>query len=198
MRRATATVVTLFAGLWWPVALMAHVGAQARLEFEAPGPTSGTSCGVLVRFHPAQILADELHNGHVRLVADMTGHAMPPVEIDLRMTDTPGSFRGDIAFTMPGAWRITLRAEGATEVLVGTTSVDVGDTPGESVTTMLALTDELLDTSSADAPLRYSPWTVLVGACALAGALEAAAVIRKIVALRRGRRPEPGAASRHA
>ena len=45
---------------------------------------------------------------------------MPPAEVTLQATDIAGRYRGELAFTMAGPWRLWLRAEGIHGTMIGT------------------------------------------------------------------------------
>jgi hypothetical protein len=64
----------------------------------------------------------------VKLIADMTVHAMRPVEADMTRTDSAGrTFSGQLSFTMPGPWRVTLRSDDVNELLIGSFPFDVAN-----------------------------------------------------------------------
>jgi hypothetical protein len=47
----------------------------------------------------------------VSLSGEMTGHAMPPLEVDLAPGRDPGAYNGQITFSMSGPWRVLLRID---------------------------------------------------------------------------------------
>jgi hypothetical protein len=166
--------------------LGAHNAAQARLSFDAPGAVAGQPSVVLVQFEPADGIDEELKGGQVRIVATMSGHAMPPVEVSLRPTGVPGRYRGEMEFSMAGPWRLWFRAEGVHGVTVGTAGIDVaGQSPSPQVAKVMVLVQQPSATAGPEAPLPYSPWAVVLGALALTAGLMSLAVVRKLVVSRR-------------
>ena len=141
---------------------------------------------MLVQFEPAAGIDEELRHGQVRIVATMTGHAMPPVEVALQSTGAPGSYRGELAFSMAGPWRLWFRAEGVHGVMLGTAGVTVGaEPPSAPVTMVMVVVQQSTGTAGPDAPLPYSPWAVLAGALGLTAGLMSLAAVRKLTVSRR-------------
>lgn len=165
--------------------LSAHSSAVARLSFEPPGAVAGAPTVLVVQFEPPDGIDEELRNGQVRVVASMSGHAMPPVEIALTHAGEPGRYRGRAEFTMAGPWRLWFRAEGIHGVTLGTTGIDLGAEPVPLEKAMVLVQQTTTATPAGDAPLPFSPWAVTGGASGLTAILWSAAVVRKLVVTRR-------------
>ena len=132
---------------------------------------------------------------HVSLVAEMTGHKMPPHIVSLSPiggaglragdADRPDEFRGALLVTMAGAWRITLRAEAAHDTITGVFDLIVGAEPQPAAPVSVRTVDMSAPVSSSPVPA----WPTLLAAIGLTVALEAAAIARKYSGGRRQRHP---------
>lgn len=163
----------------------AHTSALARLSFESPGALAGAPTVLVVQFEPPDGIDEELRGGEVRIVATMSGHAMPPVEVTLAHAGAPGRYRGQVEFTMAGPWRLWFRAEGIHGVTLGTAGIDLGTEPVPLEKAMVLVQQSTAATPAGDAPLPFSPWGVVAGALGLTALLWTAAVVRKLVVTRR-------------
>jgi hypothetical protein len=157
----------------------AHGGLQAVVEFRPSPPVSGQPVVIAARF-----VSDgrpmELAGFRVRIAAEMTGHAMPPVESVLTRTDA-GDYRGTATFIMSGEWIVTVFADSKEDPMIGRGRLVVG-AQGKDLSRGGPLT---IDMSEPPATLWLSPWPVVFGAVALVLALEVAAIGRKLARRRR-------------
>ena len=163
----------------------AHTTAMARLSFESPGAVAGEPTVLVVQFEPPDGIDEELHGGQVRIVANMSGHAMPPVEVTLAPAGAPGRYRGPAEFTMAGPWRLWFRAEGVHGVMLGTAGIELGTEPAPLQKAMVLVQQVTASTPAGDTPLPFSPWAVAGGALGLTALLWSAAAVRKVVVTRR-------------
>jgi hypothetical protein len=110
----------------WPQAVTAsgtHAVAKAALSFSPQTPRVGQAWQLSIAIqssdralHPAR---------RVKVVGEMTGHAMRPVEVELTRTSDGGTYEGALAFTMRGPWRITVRVEDLNDVLTAAFDLEV-------------------------------------------------------------------------
>lgn len=203
-RRQWLTVATLGIGLGLAgsTTAIAHEGIRAVLTFDPARPVVGETCTVQLRL---QTVAGGPPAEDFRLVqfsADMSGHAMRPVESTLGATSEPGVFRGTLTFTMAGPWNAAVKAENGHETLTGTTPVEVlmeaeptspGATPRPTSGTVVTMT-----VAEAESPI--DPWSVLLAALGLTAVLEIVAIGRKMLTDPDAdeRRAASGAAARDA
>ncbi len=155
-------------------ALHAHDATTARLTFVGGHPHSGQRGEIRVQLLGLGGAPVSLEDTTVRIIADMTMHAMTPVEADLTR-HLPNEVRGgDIAFTMPGEWRITLRLEeqAGTRVSVFPLTVLRGDAVGSGTDLNVDVGLEPLPR-----PTIFDPWTVVWVSLGLVVAAETTAIV---------------------
>ena len=139
-----------------------HPLAKAQLTFGPQIPRVDQPWHVRAEIQSADALQHP--SRHVRVIGEMTGHPMLPVEVEL--TRVPGErdiYEGAVAFTMPGSWRITVRVDDINDTLVGMFGLDVCDEDGATGF------DELRSVVDLHQPVRPNlipPWYV-VGAVGL-------------------------------
>jgi len=190
MRTRLLLACAALAWLASPAGLRAHGAATARLGFEAPGAAAGIPVVVLVQFEPAEGIDEEMRDGGVSIVATMTGHAMPPVEVTLAPAGVPGRYRGEMTFTMTGPWRLWLRAEGVHGVTLGTAGIELGTEPAPTSKVMALVQQPSGATPAGDEPPPFSPWSVMLGAAGLTMVLWSTALVRKLIVMHR-QQPAP-------
>lgn len=188
---AACALVAVWCGLGGAVA--AHTGVRAVIEFNPSPPVAGEPCAVKVRFETKTGAPAQLAAPHVRLVAEMTGHAMPPLVVTLSpvvgaglragVADRPGEFRGDVRFTMAGPWTITVRAEAEHDTIAGVFDLIVAAQPQRAA----PIGAQTVDMSAPVSPSAVPAWPTLLVAIGLTVALEAGALARKYAAGRRQR-----------
>jgi hypothetical protein len=172
----------------------AHERVQAVVRFEPVRPVVATSSTVHVRFETTTGVPQDMTGHEIRVIAEMTGHAMRPVEATLTPTGERGQYRGDLEFTMAGPWRVSVRVDGGHEPVTGAVTIAVALEPEAAVATDAdaAGTVVALDMDVPESDRGYSPWVVLIGAIALVLWIEGLAIVRKLSeGRRRGRADVP-------
>jgi hypothetical protein len=132
----------------------------------------------------------------VRIVGEMTGHPMRPVEVELTRAAGETDYGGDVVFTMRGPWNVTLRLEDVNEVLLTTFDLEVG---GLDASTGWSEMRTMYDLHRPVRPNLVPPIWVVVGTIVLTLAFEVAAVVivrRRATAPPPASRPAPSAGSR--
>lgn len=161
-----------------------HGGVRAIVTFEPSRPIAGERSAVTVRFVSKTGGAVDLPDSRVRIVADMAGHTMPPVEASLTPDGSVGEFHGEVTFIMSGGWNLTIYSESEFDKMLGRGSLVVradGDEPAEPEPLTMDMAEPTTENS-------FSPWGVLLAAIGLAVAAEATAVTCKLVRKRREHR----------
>jgi hypothetical protein len=159
----------------------AHGGLQAVVAFKPSPAVSGALSHVTVRFASGGQPVD-LPGFKIRIAGEMAGHAMPPLEVALASTGAAGEYQGTATFIMSGEWNLTVFADSEDDQMIGQGAILVGSAAGGPPgTATLAVAMGEPQTSSSG----FSPWTIVIGAIGLTAALEAAAIGRKLVRIRR-------------
>ena len=154
--------------------LGAHDASTARVAFVGGHPRSGQRVEVRVQLLGPGGAPVSLADDTIQLVADMTMHAMTPVEAMLSHEYRSDVRAADVAFTMPGEWRITVRIDGPTgpRAAVFPLTVLHGDAAGQE-------TDLNVDVAvrALPRPTLFDPWAVVAVAVGLVVAAEATAIV---------------------
>jgi hypothetical protein len=151
---------------------VAHEAARAQLTVEPDRPRVGAACRVVV-VAPETSALGRLSR-RVWLSADMPMHVMRPVEAELRRTDDPNVYTGDIAFTMPGPWRVELRVQEVDETMRGAFEMRV---LREDEANEARAGQHVIELEDMARPTVFPPQLVLGGAVALTLLLQIAAIL---------------------
>lgn len=127
-RLALATAIACLGGTHM---LFAHDAVTAIVLLSSGDPRLGVPCAIKVSVlaPPGVPIVRQIRR--VSISGAMTGHAMPPLEIELARGEFRDEYVGHIAFSMAGPWRITLRIDVPSEQMWGILDVAVR---GESET----------------------------------------------------------------
>ena len=187
MTRTLSCTVALALGAAFmaPSVASAHDAVKAIVIMKPGVPRAGETCTVEVSVltPPGLQLLDQIEG--VRVIGEMTGHKMTPLEASLQpVPGTVGGYTGTFALSMGGPWEMTLRIKVANEEMWGPFPVEAvrADQSGDPVGMRYII--EMRD------PIRtniLSPWLVVGWTLGLIVLLEGAAMARKIrVSRRRG------------
>ncbi len=106
-----------------PVFAHDAVKAIVLLKNGDPRLAAASAIAVSVLAPPGMPTARQVQR--VTLSGAMTGHAMPPLDVELTRDGFAGEYAGRIAFTMAGPWRLTVRIDLPNEQMWGTLDVPV-------------------------------------------------------------------------
>jgi hypothetical protein len=185
----TRTGLAAILGLALAGVVSAHGGVRAVIATDPSPPVAGQPSVVIVRFDTKTGAPAAITARHVRLVAEMTGHAMTPVAADLAPApgagrQSPNEFRGTVAFTMAGPWRMTVRADLGHDAITGVVDVMVSAEPQRAAVSA----PQVVDMNIPVTPRPVPAWPIVMASIVLTLALEAGALAR--YAVKRGRRRE--------
>jgi hypothetical protein len=109
-----------------PAVLRGHNTVRASLVCRPQAPRAGEVWHVTASVDSSDGL---VHPGRrLTVTADMAAHHMRPIAAEMTRTDAAGrAFSGQLSFTMPGPWQLTLRSEDLNEVLVGVFAFEVAN-----------------------------------------------------------------------
>jgi hypothetical protein len=160
-----------------PSPAAAHESVKAIIVMEPGVPRAGETVAVDVSVlaPPGLPLLDQIQG--VRIVGQMTGHNMTPVEANLSPTAERGGYRGACVLTMSGPWEMTIHIKVANEEMWGVFPVDAvrADQAGDPIGMRYIV--EMRDPIRANI---LSPWLVVGLTLALVALIEASAVAFKI------------------
>ncbi len=175
MRRAGAiAALVVTSALVAP--LSAHDAAKAVIELRPGTPRAGEPCAVSVSVlaPPGLPLVDQIRG--VRLIGEMTGHAMTPVLATLHRAERNDIYDGSFALTMAGPWKMTVQVEVMHEVMWAEFPVDALRAAAAADPGGLRYAVELRDPVRANV---LPPWTVVGASVALVGGIEGLALFFK-------------------
>ncbi len=172
--RAIAWLVIAIAAIAVPVS--AHEAVKAVIVLRPGTPRVGEPCNVSVSVlvPPGLPILDQIQG--VRIIGEMTGHAMTPVEVSLARAGGNAIYAGSFALTMAGPWKMTVRvnvmkeemwAEFPAEALRAAAPPDKGG---------MRHVVELRDPVRANV---LSPWTVVGVSLGLVAGIEGLALFFK-------------------
>ena len=168
-----AALVASLGILGAPDAAVAHDAVKAIVRFSGGDARLGMPCPVEVSVLAPPGLPIVRQIRHVSIVADMTGHAMLPVEADFTPDKVAGEYSGDIRFTMAGPWRLTVRVDLLNEQMWGTIDLPVR---ADSEAIDARPIRYVLELQDPIRPTVFPPGWTLGTAVALAAFLEVAAI----------------------
>ena len=175
MRRARA-IASLVVGIALVAPVSAHDAAKAIIELRPGTPRAGEPCAVSVSVlaPPGLPLVDQIRA--VRIVGEMTGHAMTPVLTSLHRAERNDIYDGSFALTMAGPWKMTVQVEVMHEVMWAEFHVDALRAADAADPGGLRWVVELRDPVRANV---LPPWTVVGASLAAVGGIEGLALFFK-------------------
>ena len=163
----------------------AHDAVKAVIIIKPGQPRAGEICSldVSVLAPPGMPVLDQIEG--VRIVAEMTGHNMTPVEAKLAQSSGKGGYQGTIALTMGGPWQLALRIKVSNEEMWALFPVEAvrANEPGDAVGMRYVV--QMRD------PVRASllpPWWVVGGTLILILLVELTAILLNMGRSRRASR----------
>lgn len=125
-RRSAGALAAIWLALGtWPVgATGTHNTVGAALVMRPQLPSMGRPWAISIVLRSTDGLPHP--NRRVRLVAEMTGHAMRPESVELSRSDEPDVYSGTLVLTMRGPWKITVRMEDVNDLMLGSFNVQAG------------------------------------------------------------------------
>ena len=171
-RGLTLALVTFAAAALVPSVVSGHDAVKALVDMTPGVPRAGETCVVEVTvLAPPGVPVLEQIQG-VRIIGEMTGHSMTPVEADLAPVAGRGGYAGRLALTMGGPWQLTIRIKVANEEMWATFPVEAvrADQTGDPLG--LRHIVEMRDPVRANV---LPPWQVVGWTIALIVVLESAA-----------------------
>jgi hypothetical protein len=183
VRAGRRTAVAAIAALLLAQPLLSgHNGVVAVVTVTPGRPIAGEASRVtVVALGPTGALA--LPGQRLRLIGEMTGHAMPPLRAELQPGAIKGLYVGELSFTMAGPWKMTLEIDQQGETMWATFGMEAGS-EGDATGAPRRYDLEMLDPVQ---PTLFSPtWVVLV-AVGLTVAAEGTAIAFRLRRRRRER-----------
>lgn len=179
------------AGLVLAAALAgAHEATRATLVVSPQRPRVDRPCRVDVSLRTASGLARFVQRAWI--VAEMSGHPMPPVVAELKPAADGRDFTGELSFTMQGPWRVTLHVQDGSDVLLAPMEWQVVGADDDSGAAEIGHHVDLREPARDNV---VPPGAGLAAAIGLAAAMQAAA---RFYQRRRQRAAAAGAASARA
>lgn len=173
-RIAAAAVLAFACGRAQIAVIEGHELSRGVLTFPSGAPVAGQAADVqIVVFEAGEILTP-LIDTSVVVTADMTGHPMAPATAELKTLLSDRKRAGEIGFSMPGLWRLTIEI------------VEPDEDPRVAVLPLMVLPSSAMSSPAPlalnfglDVPARptvFEPWTVVWTAIGLVLGLEGVAV----------------------
>ena len=171
-RGLTLALVTFAATALVPSVASGHDAVKALVDMTPGVPRAGETCVVEVTvLAPPGVPVLEQIQG-VRIIGEMTGHSMTPVEADLARVAGRGGYAGRLALTMGGPWQLTIRIKVANEEMWATFPVEAVRADQTGDPRRLRHIVEMRDPVRANV---LPPWQVVGWTIALIVVLEGAA-----------------------
>lgn len=184
IRKAIVLLTAIAIAMWLSLApaVFAHNYPITAAVAMTPGkPRASQPCRLTVTAYKSVGTPVPLKPQRVWLVAGMTGHAMRPIEVELLPTRRSGEYSGDITFTMPGLWHITLYVRDRNEAMWAKFDTKVLGAGQAADDVPYQQTLEMLDPARVNL---VPPAWVLAGAIGLVLLAEGTAVAFKLRELR--------------